>query len=232
MKILVTGANRGLGLSLVEAGLERGHVLIATFRSRKQEDLEKLNSLKQKFEEHLHLIPMDVTDEMSIREAKKKLEEITPAIDGIINNAGILLGREQKVEEVDVNDCKKCMDINALGPLRVVKHFLSLLKKGINPAIVNISSDAASLTNAYDGDYPYTLSKAALNMLTEKWRVSLKEEGFLVCSVHPGWMKTEMGGKQAPLNPRESAEGIFDIMERKIEIYSSYVDYMGKAMPL
>ena len=61
-------------------------------------------------------------------------------------------------------------------------------------------------------------------MLTEKWPVSLKEEGFLVCPLHLGWMKTEMGGKQAPLNPRESAEGIFDIMERKIEIYSSYVD--------
>lgn len=104
----------------------------------------------------------------------------------IINNAAILNGRGTSIEDLDIEAIKLAFDVNTLGPARVIKHFLPLLKKGENQSIINISSEGGSLTNAYSGDYPYGLSKAALNMLSEKLHVALKNEGIQVLSVHQG----------------------------------------------
>lgn len=234
MNILVTGANRGLGLSLTKVGLDNDHQIYAGVRNTEEETIQQLKELQKMFTEQLQIIQIDVTNEDSVRRAVNEIKRTTKSIDCIINNAGILNAREMTIEELDIGACMTAFDINALGPTRIIKHFLPLLRKGNNQSIINISSDAASLTNAYSDDYPYGLSKVALNMLTEKLHVYLKDDDIQVVSIHPGWMKTDMGGMNAQLNPIESAEGIFEIIHRKKAIESPYAfaDYRGKPMEI
>lgn len=234
MNILVTGANRGLGLSLTKIGLDYGHHLYAGVRNTEMGAIKQLKELQKMYPNHLNIIQLDVTDEDSVMKAVDEVKIHVDSLDCIINNAGILNERGSKIEELDIEACKIAFDINALGPVRVIKHFLPLLKKGERQSIINISTDAASLTNAYNEDYPYGLSKVALNMLSEKLHIYLKDEDIQVLSVHPGWMKTEMGGENAPLNPIESAEGIYKMAERKKTIESAhvFVDYQGRPMEI
>ena len=233
MKILVTGANRGLGFFLTKTGLERGHVIFATVRDVESSNMSDLKALQKEYPDRLVLIPMDVTDEKKIKQAKQIVEQKTPSLDAIVNNAGILLGREKTIEQVDLDECKISMDVNVFGPLLVIKHFSALLRNGKNQAIINISSDAASMTYASPNDFPYSLSKAALNMLTIRLQKYFARGNYLVCAVHPGWMRTDMGGENAPLDPEDSAKSIYYIIERKIDINNEFfVDYTGKPLPL
>ncbi|MNC59414.1 C-factor [compost metagenome] len=125
------------------------------------------------------------------------------------------------------------MDINLYGPMRVVKHFLPLLTEpGLS--IINISSEAGSISNAYPGDYPYAISKTALNMFSQQLHVYMQERGIQVLSVHPGWMHTDMGGEEAPTDPRSSAEGIISLIEQRTAPQGRFrfVDYTGKDMDI
>lgn len=234
MNILVTGANRGLGLSFIKVGLENGHHMFAGVRKMKDSSINHLKELQKMYENRLNIVELDVTDENSVKEAAEHIEKTTDQLDCIINNAGMLNERDSIIEELDIEACMTAFNINTLGPIRVIKHFLRLLRNGDNQSIINISSDSASLTNAYSNDYPYGLSKVALNMLSEKLSVYLKDENIQVFSVHPGWMKTDMGGEHAPLNPVDSASQIFKIIEQDKPIKSphTFIDYTGKTMDL
>ncbi|WP_077623310.1 SDR family oxidoreductase [Sediminibacillus massiliensis] len=232
MNILITGANRGLGLCLVKQALNSNHQVFAGVRNADEERIEKLSDLKETYQDKLKIIELDVCDDDSVRLAASQLDEIQVSLDSIVNNAGILNEREKTIEELDLEACKLALDVNTLGPIRVVKYFLPLLRKGQQQSIINISSEAGSLTNAYSGDYPYGLSKVALNMLSEKLNVYLRDEDINVLSVHPGWMKTDMGGDKAPCDPMDTAKGIMDMIERKKTIRNKYVfvDHTGKSM--
>ncbi|MRH42674.1 SDR family NAD(P)-dependent oxidoreductase [Aquibacillus halophilus] len=234
MNILITGANRGLGLSLVKHGIENGHHVYAGTRTIDGNTIGDLKKLQQEYQEQLKIVQIDVTDEDTVKDALQQIKQTTKHLDVIINNAGILNERDKSIEELDLDECMKALDINTLGPVRVTKHFLSLLEQGEKQSIINISSEAGSLTNAYSGDYPYGLSKVALNMLTEKLHATLKDKAIQVLSVHPGWMNTDMGGSNAPTDPTTTADGIYQMIERKVKIKSDYlfVDYNGNAMEI
>lgn len=234
MNIFVTGANRGLGLAFIKKGLENGHQMFAGVRNLDVKKIHPLKELQKMYEGQLHLVKLDVTEDSSVEEAAKKVEEKVSQIDCIINNAGILIGRNESIDELDLEKCLTSFEINTLGPVRVTKHLLSLLRKSESPAVVNISSDAASITKAYAKDYPYGLSKIALNLFSEKLKHELKEDSVRIYSIHPGWMKTDMGGESAPLNPIESAEKIYDIIEQRKEVESpsTYINYLGQPMDL
>ncbi len=219
MKVLITGANRGLGLSLVETGLKRGHVIFAGVRSVADRDITQLQELKKVYEGQLRILHIDVTNEKSVIEAAKAVKFTDQYVDIIINNAAILNERDKTIEELDIAETLKALDTNTVGPIRVIKHFLPLIRNGAttdstsSQSIINISSEAGSLTNAYAGDYPYGLSKVALNMLTEKLKKYLMEEDIQVLSIHPGWMSTDMGGKKAPKKPMDTALNIWNLLE-------------------
>ncbi len=238
MNVLITGANRGLGLALAEVGLENNYNVLAGVRSIEDSDTEQLVNLQKEFKDHLKIIQLDVTDEDSIVEAAKNVKNSKENLDVIINNAGILNAREKSIEELDLEELKFALDVNTLGPVRVIKHFLPLLKQGNRQSIINVTSDAGSLTNAGNLNFPYGLSKSATNMLSEKLDDYLKEEDIQVLAVHPGFMKTDMGGPEAkaraPIHPKDAAKGIFDMIERKVKIESDYVfvDYTGKSMEI
>ncbi|MFD2656488.1 SDR family oxidoreductase [Gracilibacillus thailandensis] len=219
MKILVTGANRGLGLALVRSGLKQGNIIFAAVRSVADKHIKELQNLKESYEGQLRIIHMDVTNEKSVKQAAEAVKLTDQYLDVIINNAAILNEREKTIEELDMNAVLQAFDVNTLGPMRVVKHFLPVLRIGLKQhvaetqAIINISSEAGSLTNAYSGDYPYGMTKVALNMLTEKLKVYLKDEPVEVVSVHPGWMKTDMGEEKAPKDPDDTADSIYHLIE-------------------
>jgi NAD(P)-dependent dehydrogenase (short-subunit alcohol dehydrogenase family) len=119
--------------------------------------------------------------------------------------------------------------------MMVIKHLLPLMSDaGDLRAIINISSEAGSLTNAYGGDYPHAISKTAINMFSKQLKRYVKDRGIRVCAIHPGWIKTDMGGEKAPGDPAESADGILDILERKKDIdpESFFINVKGEPMPI
>jgi NAD(P)-dependent dehydrogenase (short-subunit alcohol dehydrogenase family) len=228
VRILITGANRGLGLALSQIGAERGHHIFAGVRDVAQVE-DKCN-----FNHAVTILPIDVTDEDSVSNAAKIIKVDLGMIDVIINNAGVLVDRDKKIEELDISRVQTTFDVNLFGPMRVVKHFLPLLMKSDSASIINISSEAGSFENAYGGDYPYATSKTALNMFSEQLSKYVNGKNTQVYAVHPGWMKTDMGGERAPGNPFDTANSIFDIIERKLRIDSKHVFITkeGKPMPI
>ncbi len=174
---------------------------------------------------------LDVTDEDGIASLAASLKGQGRTLGGIINNAAVLTARDTQIEALDLQDMLTTMDINLYGPMRVVKHFLPLLSES-ECSIINISSEAGSISNAYPGDYPYAISKTALNMFSQQLHVYLRERGVQVLSVHPGWMHTDMGGAEAPTDPRSSAGGIISLMEQRNAPQGRFmfVDYTGKDM--
>jgi NAD(P)-dependent dehydrogenase (short-subunit alcohol dehydrogenase family) len=231
MRILITGVNRGLGLALSQVGAERGHQILAGVRDlhKSAESLTHSEIYKS-----ISLLSLDVTDEESVTSAANTVKENFGTIDVIINNAGVLLERDKQIEDLDLDQVKVTFDVNFFGPIRVVKHFLPLLLMGDRSSIINISSEAGSMSNAYGGDYAYASSKTALNMFTLQLNQYVKSKNINVYSVHPGWIKTDMGGDRAPGNPIDTAKGIFDIIEGKREIDSKdvFITYEGQPMPL
>jgi NAD(P)-dependent dehydrogenase (short-subunit alcohol dehydrogenase family) len=233
MILLITGTNRGLGLALTTEAINRGHTVFAGVRNPEQ-PMERLNQLRSDFPNQVILLPLDVVDEATCQEASKRLELENITLDVIINNAAILNERSKKIEELDIEKVEQSFQINLFGPMRVIKSFLPILAKGPNASIINISSEAGSFQNAYGGDYPYALSKSALNLFSKQLQKYLADYQVSVYAVHPGWIKTDMGGEKAPGTPEESARGILDIIENKQKITgtSSFINTKGETMPL
>lgn len=231
MRILITGANRGLGLALSQIGAERGHHILAGVRDIHHGE-EQLTNFD--FSKSITILPLDVVDEESIVQAANTVKDQFGTIDAIINNAGVLLERDKTIEDLDFDQVQRTFDVNLLGPMRVVKHFLPLLMMGDSSSIINISSEAGSFENAYGGDYAYASSKTALNMFSHQLSKYVKEKNIDVYSVHPGWIKTDMGGANAPGNPTDTANGIFDIIEKKhpIDSKSVFINHKGNPMPI
>ncbi|MEC0267270.1 SDR family oxidoreductase [Paenibacillus anseongense] len=232
MNIVITGANRGLGYELTLAAVQRGHKVIAGNRSPQEEG--NLLELASRFPGQIKTVQLDVCDEESIARLAETLRAGNQTVDAVINNAGILLGRGVALEELPIQDVVRSFEVNLFGPMMLIKHLLPLMEEGSSRAILNISSEAGSMSNAYGGDFPYAISKTAINMFSKQLKKYVKNRGIRVYAIHPGWIKTDMGGEKAPGDPAESANGIIDILEMKKEIdpESFFVNYKGEPMPM
>jgi NAD(P)-dependent dehydrogenase (short-subunit alcohol dehydrogenase family) len=230
MKILVTGANRGLGLCLTLLFLERGDTVFACRRRSS----DGLKALGKKYPGHLKEIPMDVASESSVRTAARKVLKMTDSLDILVNNAAIYDARVENNEigRVDLASALRTFRVNSLGPLAVSKYFFgSVLKsKGI---IVDVSSEAGSIGQAgRDRTFGYCMSKAALNMQAKLLANHSRDKGIRVLAVHPGWLRTDMGGKEATLDPMESAAGILKLLDHPpAPGQTGLTDHMGSPMP-
>ncbi len=233
MRLLVTGASGGLGSVLVSLALERGHEVYACARSE-----AKLQSCfareKELYKEKLTLCLLDVTNAEQTQAVAQLVEENGAYLDGLVNCAAIMVEREKTIDTLDLEKVEESLRVNTLGPMRTTQRLLPFLRRGTRPVIVNISSEAGTIINAFPTNYAYSISKTALNMFSERLRESERENGILVYAVHPGWMRTNMGGCDAPADPRDIASGILDILERKKKIYSkiAFIDATGRPMPL
>lgn len=233
MRILITGAGQGLGCWIAAIALERGNEVLAAVHSLGHVS-EEMWKLKEQYQEKMMVFEMDVSDAQSVQKAVQMLQGQRKALDGIVNNAAIMIEREKTIEDLDLSAVQASFAVNTIGPMRVVQEFLPILYGGSRQVIVNISSEAGTIINAFPTNYPYSMSKTALNMFSERLREYLKERDIQVYAVHPGWMRTNMGGNDAPADPRDIASGIVDILERKKKIYSkiAFIDSTGRPMPL
>jgi NAD(P)-dependent dehydrogenase (short-subunit alcohol dehydrogenase family) len=228
-KILLTGANRGLGLEMTGCFLAQGHSVWAVSRGRS----EALTALEDGFKDRLHCLSGDMTDEASIKRAMEAVSRQTDRLDMVINNAAVHLERTAPtIESVDFSMYLTTFLVNSVAPLMVVKHSLNLLKKGGRKLIVNISSEAGSISAAWrKSEYSYCMSKAALNMANQILQIHLKKEGVKVLALHPGWFRSDMGGNQAPISPAEAAQNVVKIILGSVDLSGpGYVDYNGNRM--
>ena len=209
-EILITGANRGLGLALTENLLAEEHHIHAINR-RESDDLL---DLQKKYPGSLQLYPGDVSDESSIRQALERIADRAGSIDIVLNNAAVNFERSGPLlEQVDFSIYLPTYQVNAIGPLVVVKYALPLLLKGNKRLIVNISSEAGSIGACERRrEYSYCMSKAALNMASRILQNALKGENIKVLALHPGWFSSDMGGVDAPITPSQAAKEIVKLV--------------------
>lgn len=229
--VLVTGADRGLGLALVRRFLAAGRRVFAGLYG----DGAGLRPLVAEYPEKLVAVPLDVTEAESVRRAAESVAKAAPALDVLINNAGVHMeDKNTPLEAVDLEDShlERTMAINAFGPLRVTKAFLPLLLRGRRRLIMNVSSEAGSIADCWrDREFAYCMSKAALNMQSRLLQNYLGPRGLKVLAVHPGWMRTEMGGPDADIEADEAAAGLFELAVREWSPDDGiYFDYQGKPL--
>jgi len=226
--VLITGASKGLGYSLTDLYLSKGDYVIATYR-RNLEHLEKI-----KDNPNLLLYKMDVADENSVKDAFEFVKSKVSHIDILINNAAVYLEDKTKtIENVDIEKAIQTLNINSIGPLRVLKYFFSLVERGNKKLIINVSSEAGSISNCWrDREYAYCMSKSALNMLSAILQNYSRNKGIKVLAIHPGWMRTDMGGPDADISPEEAAEGIYNLSMKEWDVNDKniYMDYKGNLM--
>ena len=208
--ILITGANRGLGLAMTEQLLQGGHQV---FVLRRHES-SRLAELQVEFRDSLHQYACDVTDEACIRKAFEVLSSQTDALDILINNAAVHLDQARlPLEQVDFSVYLPAFQSNSVAPLIVTKYALPLLRKGQGKLIVNVSSEAGSIGECWrKSEYSYCMTKSALNMGSRILQNYLQEEGIKVLAIHPGWFTSDMGGPEAPISPAEAAAPIVQLI--------------------
>ena len=200
--VLITGANRGIGLELARQYSAEGWRVIGT--ARRPDTASELRAVGA------DVMQLDVTDQASVDQLAGKL--VGQPIDLLINNAGVH-SLKWTLAEIDISDFQKVLDVNTLGPIRVVRALLPNLRAGESRKIVNITSNLGSIAENQDGGfYGYRESKAALNMFTKSLAAELGPEGFICVVLHPGWVKTDLGGPDAPLHVRDSVVGMRSVI--------------------
>jgi NAD(P)-dependent dehydrogenase (short-subunit alcohol dehydrogenase family) len=203
--IVITGVSRGIGEKLLELSLERGDKLCGI--ARHPEKSEELTRLSQKYKDQLILMKGDVTDKSLGQKILKELK--WPAIDLIINNAGIYRDDEWK-------DFEETFVTNSIAPYFLTKELFPLLRKSADPKAAFITSQMGSIDdNSSGGSVSYRASKSALNMIVKC--LSIDEPWLTSLLYHPGWVRTDMGGKQAPTETHESAEGLLKCIHQSVK---------------
>ena len=215
MRILVTGSNRGLGFEFVRQYLELGNEVIGTCRT--PENADSLQKLKSLYGDNLTIIQLDVSDIQSIQKTHDEVTGKFNSLDIIINNAGIISGDEKKeynLGNLYQEDFMHILNVNSVAPLLISEQFLDLLSRGMNPKVLNISSRMGSIgEKTGTSHYSYCMSKAALNMASKLLANNLEARGIGVWVIHPGWNRTNMGGQNAPLDPKDSVTSMIKLLE-------------------
>src|ERR1039458_9042155 len=202
---LVTGANKGIGYEIGRQLGEKGyHVLVG---ARKADAGKQAAASLQKGGVSAEFVEIDVSDPASIQKAAKGVAAQFDHLDVLVNNAGIMQD-EKNVTEVTEDVFLRTLTTNPLGPLRVTQAFLPLLAKSSLASVINLSSGLGQLNDMGDTYPAYSISKTALNAVTRQFAAALHDKGISVNSVCPGWVKTDMGGANAPRTVQQGADTV------------------------
>jgi NAD(P)-dependent dehydrogenase (short-subunit alcohol dehydrogenase family) len=209
----ISGANRGIGLELCRQLLTREHRVIAGCRN--PESAHFLSKL-QKTNENLQIAQLNVDDEQSIIDCFDYLDKEGTTIDRLFNNAGMIDWRD--LHEVSADSFSQVLQTNLRGAFLVLRQALPCLKRSGDPWIYNMSSRLGSIelrgNTQLGGAIAYECSKAGLNMLTKQAAIDLADTGVQVVSLSPGWVKTEMGGKDAKYEVEDSVSKILTVTDQ------------------
>jgi len=216
LTVVVTGANRGLGLEFARQLHEAGATVIGT--ARKPAEADELNALGVRVEQ------LDVTDPESVAALKAAIGDAP--VHALLNNAGVFPSRGG-IESASPDDYAWVYDVNVIGPLRVTQALLPNLRAGDRKLIMNMSSGLGSIaSNGRGSSAGYRESKSALNMMTKS--MAAEFDGFICIAMSPGWVRTDMGGPNANLSPEESVGGMLAVLAAATtEDSGRYVDYKG-----
>ncbi|XP_059680955.1 C-signal [Gavia stellata] len=250
--VLVTGANRGIGLGIVRQFLGLPNPpkwVFAACRDPKGQRAQELQNLASKHP-NLVIIPLEVTDPASIKAASARVGEHLggAGLNLLINNAGT--AKAKSLDNETLENMSQTYTTNTTGPLLLSQAFLPLLKKAAQEspgsalscskaAIINVSSAAGSIEEVYLWDYgqviSYRCSKAALNMLTKCQSLGYREHGILCVALHPGWVQTDMGSsgsQKPPVTVDESVRGMLEVFSSLSEKETgTFLDWEGKVVP-
>ncbi|PQJ62960.1 SDR family oxidoreductase [Photobacterium angustum] len=220
--VLITGANRGIGLGLVKQYLSQGWLVHATSRS-----LETAVDLQDLASHNADLIihSLDVTNYEQLDQLATQL----PSLDLVINNAGYYGPKGYGFGQTDAEEWRRVFEINTIAPLKLIESLYPLLKNGTTKKIACISSKVGSMEeNTSGGGYIYRSSKAALNSVVKSLSNDLRDEGFTVIALHPGWVQTEMGGPNALIDIETSTRGLFEVIEdTSVNHSGEFINYDG-----
>jgi len=227
--VLVTGANRGLGLEFVRQYAADGWTVFAACRD--PEAARDLARMAGGSGGKIRVLPLDVTDTASVRAAAQSLAG--EAIDVLVNNAGIGSPKGQRIGNLDYAAWARVLDANTLGPMRVVEAFLEHVAAGADRKVITLTSAMGSISdNASGGSYAYRSSKAAVNIVVKSLSIDLAPRGITCVVVHPGWVRTDMGGPGGKLDPSESVAALRRLIAGlKPADTGKFFNYDGKPYP-
>ena len=228
-RVLISGANRGIGLELVRQCLARGDRVYAG--CREPEEATELGALAAAAPDQLMILALDVTDEATIDTAVKRVQAAASGLDLLFNNAGVHFDGES-LANLAAENMIDLFRVNAVGPMLVTQRLRGLLITGDSAKVVNVSSEAGSISgmDRFRG-YSYYGSKAALNMFTRCLAFDNELAGVVVVAIHPGWVQTRMGGSRAPLLAADSAKAILAVTDKLNPADSGkFFNYDGQEM--
>lgn len=204
--VLITGANRGIGLELARQYAGSGDDVIACVRNPDAADALKELAKQGK----VRIEQMDMADFDSIARARARIGD--QPIDIVINNAGAVGGARQGIDDFDIDEWHKTLNVNTIAPLLVARAFKSNLAASGNGKLMNITSQLAASTWPMGGMLIYSTTKAALSKIAQILAIDWKAEPITIALMHPGWVKTDMGGPHAQLSVEDSASGIRNVI--------------------
>lgn len=238
--VLVTGANRGIGLAFTGQLLARGDHVVATCRHPGK--AAALNALGGEHPGRLHVLPLDVASEKSRAELARELPLVLGEdgyVDLLINNAGVLHSGE-RFGQLRQETLEDSLRINAIGPLLLAQAVAPLLQDGDSApgnhqrtVIANLTSQLGSIAGVTRFGAPsYAISKAAQNMASAQLAQALAARGIVVLSLHPGWVQTDMGGGKAPDAPADVVAGMLRLIDAATPAQSGqFFDWRGEILP-
>ena len=205
--ILVTGTNKGVGLEITRLLSNRGDRVIACCRRPPEA------TALSKLEGNIDIQEVSVGEDESVSQLASRLKGV--AIDTIINNAGTVgpEAKRQSVSDMDFSGWADAFNINSMGPVRIMQALLPNLKMTESPKVMTVTSQMGALSLDMTSAHAYCSSKAALNKFMRLASIDLKSDGIAVGLVHPGWVRTDMGGPRAHLSPEESAVGCIEVTD-------------------
>lgn len=227
--VLVTGANRGLGLEFARQYAADGWQVFAACRA--PNSAKELQRLAAENGGRVRVLEMDVTNATSVRTAADALGG--EPVDILLNNAGVGGPREERLGRLDYAAWERVLDTNTLGPMRVVEAFLENVARSRDKRIVTITSGMGSLAdNTSGGSYAYRSSKAAVNMVIRSLALDLAPRGIVCVVINPGWVRTDMGGSRGKLSPTESVAALRTIIASLGRKDSGrFLNYNGRPYP-
>jgi NAD(P)-dependent dehydrogenase (short-subunit alcohol dehydrogenase family) len=208
--VLITGANRGIGLEFARQYLADGWQVYAACRG--PTSASELRRLAQASDHNLRIMALDVTDPETVKAAAAELDG--QAIDLLLTNAGVGGARGQTIGKIDYKAWAKVLDVNTMGPLRVAEAFVDHVARSERKLIVTLTSGMGSIAdNTSGGAFAYRSSKAAVNMVVRSLAIDLAPRGITCVVVNPGWVRTDMGGPHAAMTPAQSVMMLTRLIE-------------------
>ena len=226
--ILITGANRGIGLELTGQFAEDGWAVLACCRN--PADAGQLQALGERYPA-IELHALDVTNYQQMATLADQLGN--RPIDILLSNAGIYGSKGAGFGEVDAQEWRQVLEVNTIAPFMLVQNFVEQVAASQQKLVAIVSSKVGSIAdNSSGGSYIYRSSKTAVNQVVKSLSIDLADRGISVISLHPGWVKTDMGGPNAEISTDESVAGLKSILQSAGPAQSGqFIEFNGSSIP-